>query len=342
MKQLKHFLIVGLMVAVFTAALGFFFETAPILPQAASRQAEPIDQLFGFHFWIMAFLFSLIVGFMLYSIVAFRQKPGELLDGDHIEGHTGLEIAWTVLPLVIVVAFSFLGGQALSDTLRADPQAIRINVTARQWDWSFYYPEYDITTDVLALPLDQQVLLRLRSEDVIHSFWVPEFRVKQDLLPGDQVRELRITPTEEGTYQLVCAELCGTSHAYMVKDVLVLSPSEYDAWIQAAIAADPSKSEDPVVRGRHWVTINGCAGCHSTNGAQIVGPTWKGIYGRTETLTDGTSQVVDDAYILESIREPSAKIVQGFNSPSVMPAYGPDKLTDEQIADIIEYMKTLK
>ena len=177
----------------------------------------------------------------------------------------------------------------------------------------------------------------MQSTDVIHSFWVPEFRVKQDVVPG-RVTEYRITPTLIGNYKVRCAELCGTSHAYMEGPVIVNSEADYNAWIstQSAIAAEASKT--PEGQGKLLTVRNGCIGCHSVDGAKMTGPTWFGLYGSNVPLADGTTVIADDAYISESILNPKAKEVAGF-SPTVMPPFA---LSETEISNIIAYLKTLK
>jgi cytochrome c oxidase subunit 2 len=177
----------------------------------------------------------------------------------------------------------------------------------------------------------------MTSNDVIHSFWVPEFRVKQDLVPG-RITELRITPTLEGDYKVRCAELCGTSHAYMEKPVVVSSQEEFESWMSEQLALAEEASQTPEGRGQAMVAANGCAACHSTNGAAGIGPTWFGLFDHEVELTDGSVVVADEAYLTESIKAPQSKIVAGFEN-QLMPIYG---FTDEQIADIVAYIKTLR
>jgi cytochrome c oxidase subunit 2 len=177
----------------------------------------------------------------------------------------------------------------------------------------------------------------MTSNDVIHSFWVPEFRVKQDLVPG-RITELRITPTLEGAYVVRCAELCGTSHAYMEKPVFVTSQEEFDVWMEEQLALAEEASQTPEGRGQALVAANGCTACHSINGSPGIGPTWLGLFGRQEEMTDGTVLTADEAYIHESIKAPQEKIVAGFEN-QLMPVYG---FTDEQIDDIVAYIKTLR
>jgi cytochrome c oxidase subunit 2 len=256
-----------------------------------------------------------------------------------MEGNSRLEVIWTLAPLATVLFFAYLGGQSLAQTMRADPKALNVKVIGQQWSWRFEYPDTGIVSNEMVLPVNKQVLLALSSNDVIHSFWVPEFRVKQDALPGGDafVRNLRITPTLLGNYKVRCAELCGLQHSYMEAPVRVLSEQDFEAWVTEQTGA----SNDPVERGKKVATQFGCAACHSVDGSKLVGPTWKGLYGSQVTLSDGSTVTADDAYLHESIVSPNAKIVQGF-APGVMPQNFGSQLSDKQIADVIEYIKSLK
>lgn len=336
---MKHFAIVAVLVIVVTALLIVGLNYAHLLPAQASAQAVPIDSLFNLEFKVIAFLFALIVVFLVYSIVVFRRKSGDLKDAGHMQGNTKLEVAWTVAPLVTVVFFAYLGGQSLSATLRADPNPLRVKVIGQQWSWRFEYPDLGIVSDTLRLPVNKQALLLLSSVDVIHSFWVPQFRVKQDALPGGDafVKDLRLTPTELGQYQLLCAELCGERHTYMIASVIVSTQADFDAWV----ATETTASNDPVARGQKVSQTNGCLACHSSDGSKKVGPTWKGLAGSTVILNDGTSVTADDAYLKESTFDPNAKIAQGF-PPGVMPENYGQRLTDQQIADVIAFINSLK
>lgn len=338
-SSMRHLIIAGLLVVVVTALLILGLGQIRLLPEQASVQARPIDQLFDLEFKVIAFLFSLIVVFMLYSVLVFRRKKGDTSDARHVEGNTRLEVAWTIAPLITVLFFAYLGGDALAETMRADPQALEINVVGQQWAWRFEYPRFGIVTDTLMMPVDQQAILKLSSNDVVHSFWVPEFRVKQDALPGGQefVRDLRVTPTITGDYKVRCAELCGLNHATMESPVKVVSREEFEAWV----IEETGVSEDPVERGRELATNYGCVACHSLDGTRIVGPSWLGIFGSSETLTDGTSVTVDEAYLRESILNPTLKIVAGY-PPNVMPLNYEQQLNDQQIADIIAFIMSLK
>jgi cytochrome c oxidase subunit 2 len=321
------------------------------LPTAASAQADPIDTMFQNHFILMAFLFALIMVMMFYSAAVFRRRPDDIEDGPHIHGHTGLEIAWTVIPTLVVVGFGIYGTIVLGDITREQDNEMVVSVVGQQWSWSFAYPEHDVRSARLVLPVGQPVLLELQSNDVLHSFWVPEFRVKQDLVPG-QMKTLRVTPTEIGNYRLRCAEICGTGHSDMLADVWVVSQADFEQFLIDASFRYSDLS--PEERGEQFYIELGCSGCHSLDGTTGVGPTWQGIWMREEMLADGTTAIVDEEYIRNSILNPDAQIVQGFN-PGIMSAQDfPTRIAEleeqilasegaeiDVIADLIAFMQTL-
>jgi cytochrome c oxidase subunit 2 len=334
---MKHFLIIALLVIVSTYAIHVGLSSVGLLPALASAQGVSIDRLFRIYEWGIAFLFSLIMVILLYSLVVFRRKKGETGDGAHIEGNSQLEIAWTVLPLIAVLFLASLGAQSLGQVRRIDPSAMQVKVIAGQWYFQFQYPDYGIGSNELYLPVGKQVDLQMTSNDVIHSFFVPEFRLKQDILPGRTV-DLRITPTVTGHYKVSCAQLCGANHAYMTANVVVVSQSEFQAWItqQQATAA-----QNPVLHGLQLVQGFGCPVCHSTDGTKKTGPTWQHLYQSTVTLTDGTKVVADEKYLSNSIVNPNLQIVAGF-SPNVMPGTFGQTMDAAQIQAILAYIESLK
>jgi len=336
---MRHFVIVGILVIAMTFLTYAGLDAAHLMPTEASAQASEIDWMWDLQLKGMAFLFALIVVPMLYSLVVFKRKKGDTTDAEHIEGNTPLEITWTVIPLFVVVIFAYLGAGNLSRTLRSSSDAMVVKVVGSQWSWKFVYPDYGVTSNELYLPKGQAITLKMESTDVIHSFWVPEFRVKQDLVPG-RVTELHITPTKLGDYQVRCAELCGTSHYKMEQPVIVVDDAKFATWIaeQQVIAAEAAKN--PVTRGEFLVAGNGCAACHSINGAANIGPTWFGLAGEEVELESGETVIADDAYLIESITDPKAKVVKGF--APVMPETYKSIFTEEQITDIVAYIKTLK
>lgn len=337
---MRHFVIVGILVIAISVLTFIALDSAGLMPVQASEQAAGIDWMWNMEAVAISFLFSLIVVPMFYSFVVFRRREGDTTDAEHVEGNTTLEIVWSIVPLFLVVIYAYLGAVNLADTLRADPDAMVVKVTGIQWSWTFEYPPVDgvtVVSDELHVPVGKQVLLQMTSKDVIHSFWVPEFRVKQDLVPG-RITELRITPTREGNYMVRCAELCGTSHYDMEKPVIISSQEEYDTWIGEQREIAIKLAATPEGAGQLLVANNGCAACHSIDGAAGIGPTWFGLFDSEEELSDGSVVHVDDAYLIESIKAPQAKIVAGFET-QLMPTYG---FTDEEVNNIVAYLKTLR
>ena len=338
-SPMRRFVIVGILVAVVAVITYLLLTTIGILPDQASAEAVPIDRLFEMHFVVVSFLFALITVLMVYSMIVFRRRRGDVTDGRHIKGSARLEIFWTVVPLLAVLYFSYIGSVTLAETQKNDPQALVIDVVGGQWYWSYTYPDFNITTNELYLPVDRTTLLKMRSVDVIHSFWVPEFRVKQDVLPGDNfMRELEVTPNKLGEYQVLCAEMCGVQHAYMYNPVYVVTQEEFDAWVDEQMNLAQA---DPAARGEIAAQNSGCLSCHSVDGTERVGPTWLGLYESERVLQSGETVIVDDDYLYTAIVDPNEHIPQGF-PPNVMPQTYDETLTEEQIRDMIEYIETLK
>jgi cytochrome c oxidase subunit 2 len=338
-SSMKHFVFAGVLVLIMTVLVDLLLSVTRLLPVQASLQAQPIDRLFDIEIIAISFLFSLIVVFIVYSLVVFRRKKGQEEDGAYFKSNNPLEIIWTIIPLGAVIGLSYFGAITLGQTRQADPTPLEIKVVAGQWYWRFEYPEYGVVSDKMYMPVDKQAKLTLTSMDVIHSFWVPEFRVKQDLLPGENlVRELRITPTLVGEYKVRCAEMCGTSHAYMESPVIVVSQADFDAWLQGELAAIGT---DPVARGERWAKNNGCQSCHTVDGKPGVGPTWKGLFGKTVQLMDGSSAVVDESYLENAITNPNLQVEVGTVA-NVMPQNYKDSISAEQISDIIAFIKSLQ
>lgn len=356
MGRFKHVINIVILVALSTVGLRLLFDVILALPAAASAEAGPIDVLFDAHYWMIAFLFSLIMVLMLYSVFVFRRKDDDETDGPHVHGNTRLEIGWTIIPTFVVIGFGVWGAVALNEITRPKEGEMTVDVVGKQWIWSFGYPEQDdIQSGELVLPVDRTIVLKMNAEDVIHSFWVPEFRVKQDLVPGRETT-LRITPTETGLYRLRCAEICGLNHTQMEADVRVVSAEEFQAWVEEKSAAPAFAEMTPEERGAFWSGAEGfgCIACHTIDGTPGVGPTWQGLYQRQEQLTDGTTVTADDEYILNSIYDPNSQIVVGFN-PNIMPQNYLEQFAarEQEIeaaeaidldiaADIIAYIKTLQ
>ncbi len=334
---MKNFIIITLLIIASTIAIHSGFVAINLLPVEASAQAVTTDQLFQFYMWGIAFLFSLIIVTMFYALIVFRRRKGETGDGTPIKQNSLLEFSWTAIPLVAVVYLAYMGARSLSENRRIDPSAMVVKVISQQWNWQFQYPDYLIASKDLYLPVGKQVDFQLTSLDVIHGFFIPAFRIKQDALPGRTI-DLRVTPTLIGEYYLACSQLCGSHHTEMTAKVYVVSQADFDAWVKKTVASAP---KDPVLIGQLLATLNGCAVCHSTDGSIKVGPTWLHLYDSTVTLSNGQKVVANDQYITESIVNPNAKIVAGF-SPNVMPDTFANILSQAQITDLIAYIKSLK
>lgn len=361
MKKYKHAIAVFVLTILSTIGLYILFRFFLYrFPAQASAEAVIIDNFADIHFWLQAFLFALIMVIMLYAVFAFRRQPDDESEGPHVHGHTGLEIIWTIVPTAVVIGFAVYSVGILNGLLAPEQGERTIEVVGRQWSWQFIYPDIDRKPSTeLGLLVDQPVVLHMRSadKDVIHSFWVPEFRVKQDLLPVENPETdyyvLRFTPTQEGEYKVRCAEICGLRHSQMFATVRVMNQTDYDAW--AAVVAEGLSLDDlaslddmtPEERGEIFYTQFGCNGCHSLDGSALAGPTWLNLYGREEALTDGTSVIVDDAYLYESILNPNVKVTAGYN-PGIMPQTFEDQFNsfgwgdaDQITNDLIAFIKTV-
>jgi cytochrome c oxidase subunit 2 len=220
-----------LVFAIVASAAGLTLALAPgWLPTPASEEADRIDFVFWFVTGICIFIFAIVAAVLSYAVFKFRRKPDDDSDGPPVHGHTGLEILWTAIPTVLVTAIAVVSAIVLAENDAAGANPLRVNVTAQQFAWTFSYPQYrNKQSAVLRLPNHRSVVLRMTSKDVIHSFWVPEFRQKQDLVPGI-TPTLHITPTRVGTYPVICTELCGLGHALMRSRAVVMKPDEFQRW----------------------------------------------------------------------------------------------------------------
>jgi cytochrome c oxidase subunit II len=333
---MKHFVVIFILVIASTFLVHTGLISAHLLPAQASLQALTVDEVFGIHMWLISFLFSLIMIILVYSLIFFHRRKGETGDGAYITGNSTLEITWTAIPLVLVIALAIIGAQTLGVVQQIDPSAMVVKVVAGQWFWNFQYPDYGIASKELWLPFGKQIDLQMTSNDVIHSFWVPQFRIKQDIVPG-RTTDLRITPTLIGDYTVYCNQLCGLRHAYMQSPVKVVSQADFDKWVSQQQANAP---KDPALAGQLSAQNYGCANCHTTDGTKSTGPTWLHLYGSNVKLSDGSTVVADDTYIKNSIINPNLQIVAGFQS-NVMPDFS--KVLDQtMVDDLIAYLKTLK
>jgi cytochrome c oxidase subunit II len=304
------------------------------LPPESSSVAPLVDTAFYFVLYVSAFFFILIVTLMTFFVLRYRRRPG-VGPGQSPSHSTLLEVTWSVIPLILVAIMFGLGFAGFIDMRTPPRDAYDIRVTGQKWSWNFQYPG-GYEDGNLHVPVDEPVRLTMSSKDVIHSLYVPAFRIKQDLVPG-RYTTAWFRATQPGEYDLECAEYCGTSHSDMLAKVIVHRPGEFETWLQEA--EKQNKNLSPVDRGRQLYLRRGCAACHSTDGTAKTGPSFKGIYGETHDFENAPPTKVDDNYIRESILTPSAKIRKGF--PDKMTVYK-GQLSDDQITALIEFIKSLK
>ncbi|MCB0281897.1 MAG: cytochrome c oxidase subunit II [Calditrichae bacterium] len=303
-------------------------------PEQGSTIASEVDLLFHFVLYLSIFFFILVTGGSFYFAWRFRKK-GEDQFTPNISHNTSLEIFWTVIPTILVFIIFIWGFKTYLKMNVTPANSMEVNVTAQKWFWTFGYKEGATTTNELVVPVNKSVKLLMSSQDVIHSFFVPAFRVKMDVLPN-RYTSLWFEATKTGEFDLFCTEYCGKGHSEMIGKVKVLSDAEFASWL--ASSSGPSDLP-PAEYGKELYKSKACFTCHSIDGTPSVGPTFKGVFGRTEELTDGSSITVDENYIRHSILEPQSQVVKGFQP--VMPTYQ-GVLNSQQIDALIAFLKTVK
>ena len=308
--------------------------TFRLFPEAASTMAGRVDGLLYFLLAISAFFVTLIAGLILYFMVRYRrQRDDEVPEAIH--GSFALEAGWTVIPFLITMVIFFWSASIYVTLARPPDDAVQVNVVGRQWMWKVQHMEGRREINELHVAVGRPVRLVLTSEDVIHSFYVPAFRVKMDAVPG-RYTQLWFQPTIAGTYHLFCAEYCGTLHSGMIGRIVVMEPDDFQRLLSGA--APGASSSLPVAEaGAKVFQDQGCPSCHrGDTGAR--GPNLAGVFGSTVKLADGGTVVADEAYLRESILRPSAKVVAGFQP--VMPTYQ-GIVSEESVMQLIAYLKSL-
>jgi cytochrome c oxidase subunit 2 len=307
---------------------------AGFMPRRASSVAEAVDRVFGLIFWVSAVFFALIVACIVVFVAKYRATASRREPDASPSHDTRLELLWSAIPLALVFVIFGAATRTYLRMTEQDPGAspLRIQVTARRWSWWFDHPGGKGAKE-LHLVAGRPAELVLASDDVIHSLFVPEFRLKQDVVPGRLTRMV-FTPTLAGTFPIVCAEYCGTNHSRMGA-VAVVHPDQpsFDAWAREGLAADASLVE----MGKRIFEERGCVACHSVDGSPRVGPSLKNLWGRQERLEDGSTIRVDESYVRESILQPAAKIAAGFQN--VMP---PMPLDERELAGVVAYLRSLR
>jgi cytochrome c oxidase subunit 2 len=320
-RAILQMVLIGIVVGIATGGVAYFI---PWLPAQASKEAEAIDAVYWFVAIICAVIFAIVAGVSVYAGWKFRAAPDDTEDGAPIHGHTGLEVIWTVVPTVLVTAMSVYSGVVLTQIERLPDDHRVVKVTAQQFAWSFEYGEEQLTTGELVLPVGETAKLELTAEDVIHAFWVPEWRVKKDAVPGI-VTEIVVTPTKEGRFPVICAELCGLGHAAMRARAVAVSAEEFDQWVadqKRAAAAAAS------VQGKQ-LFADQCGSCHALADA--------GTTAETGPNLDSVLPGKNAEYVREQIVNPNSKITPGFQ-PDVMPQDFGEQLSEPQIDSLVDYL----
>lgn len=331
---------------------------ANTLPYAASEVAESWDTFYIWMNYLLIAFFILVIGLMVLFALKYRARPGK--KSSDISHHDVLEFVWTAVPTVLVMAIFAWSWIVYRQMTEPPTDAMEVKVMAQSWAWNFQYDDGRTTQNQLFVPVNKPVKLVMTSKmgDVLHSFFLPNMRVKQDVVPG-MYTYTWFKANTTGQHQIFCTEYCGTGHSAMLAKLIVLSEEDYKAWkwgkeiklppvvglggVQVAMQtsqASDAKNIDVVQVGRNLMASKGCIACHSDDGSARVGPSHKGIFGHSVELTNGQTIIADENYIRESIEAPQAKIVKGFEV-AAMPSYK-GQLSDDEIGAIIAYIKSLK
>jgi len=304
----------------------------PFFPEQASAMAWQVDGLYFLLVAVSAFFTLLIFALVLYFAVKYRRSvhphPAQ------IEGSLPLELTWTLIPLGICMVFFAWGSLIYFQEARPPKDAMEVYAVAKQWMWKFEYENGQRDINELHVPVGRDIRMVMSSQDVIHSFFVPAFRVKADVLPG-RYTETWFRPTKVGTYHLFCAEYCGTNHSAMIGQVIVMAPEEYQAWMNSGGGGGPTGSL--AANGERLFGQLGCATCHGLE-TQGRGPNLAGLYGKPVLMADGRTVTADENYIRESILNPGVKIVAGFKP--IMPTFQ-GQVSEEGLMALEAYIKSL-
>jgi cytochrome c oxidase subunit 2 len=321
-------------------------------PAQASEDAEQIDLLYDVLLVPSVIIFVLVMAVAIYSVIRFQARPGDMGDGAPIHGNAKLEVIWVVVPFLIVSALAAYAWIVLDDIEEKKPGELRVHVFGQQFAWSYEYRGKDgkpVRSNQLYLPVDKPVRFDISTRDVIHSFWIPDFRLKSDAVPGITTK-WRATPTRIGRHDIVCAELCGAGHSAMRASANVVSQQEFDRWLAKAGGGPPptgggggSQTGEEGASGtgggdgKEVFTANGCGGCHQLADAGSSGTTGPSLDELSQSIEQNGGGKSPEEYIRESIENPNAVVPEGF-AEGTMPANFGDTLTDEQIDALVQYL----
>jgi cytochrome c oxidase subunit 2 len=306
------------------------FTNFPLFPQQASVQAAQVDGIYFFMLAVTAFFSLLIAGLVVFFAVKYRRRHEDDV-GVAIHGSLALELLWTIVPFMITMVMFGWGAKVFFELYRAPAGAMEVYVVGKQWMWKVQHMGGQREINELHVPIGRPVKLTMGSEDVLHSYFIPAFRVKADVIPG-RYNMLWFTASRPGRYHLFCAEYCGTKHSGMIGTIIAMEPTEFQAWLGGGSASDT-----PAAAGEKLFQSQGCIACHR-QGAALQAPLLANLFGSTVTLQSGATVVADEAYIRESIVNPQAKIVAGFQP--IMPTFQ-GLVTEEQLLQLIAYVKSL-
>ncbi|MCB0717224.1 MAG: cytochrome c oxidase subunit II [Bacteroidetes bacterium] len=302
------------------------------MPEGASTMSGEVDSLFYLVYWISVVIFIGVVAAMAYFAIKYR-RTRESYVPPIVHENRFLEAAMIFIPLILTMVVFTFGFKTYLKMNIAPPTAYTIEAVASQWKWDFTYPNGKQVTGELHVPEGKPVKVHSTSMDVLHSFFIPQFRVKQDVVPN-RYSSVWFQATKVDSFDVFCTEYCGTSHSGMLAKVIVHKPEDFEAWLNAG-------DDRPLdVQGESLFKANSCNTCHSIDGSRIVGPTFKGLFGSSRTFADGTTRTADEDYLRQSIMQPGSEIVESY--PNVMPASYGTTLRPDDVTKIIEYIKTLK
>lgn len=302
------------------------------MPVQGSDLAARVDKLYGFLLIASFVSCVLVIGGLIYFALKYRRRS-EQDKTAYISHNNTLEFLWSFIPFLIFMFVFGWGWKLFHEMRHAPSNAMEVNVLAQKWSWSFTYKNGRTTTNEFYVPVGTPVKMIMTSADVLHSFFVPSMRVKQDVVPG-RYTSLWFDPKEEGDYQIFCTEYCGTGHSSMLAKVHVVSRPEFEEWLQN----DPYKSLSLADIGKK-IYESKCIVCHNLTAEKKVGPGFLGVFGASRQFSDGSSLVVDESYIRQSILTPNAKIVAGF--VPAMPTFA-GQLSEQELMGIVEFLKSQK
>jgi len=306
------------------------FTNFPFFPEQASAQAAQVDGIYFFMLAVTAFFSLLIAGLLVLFAIKYRRRHKDEVGAD-IHGSLALELLWTIIPFMITMVMFVWGAKVFFDIYRPPAGAMEVYVVGKQWMWKAQHMDGLREINELHVPVGRPVKLIMGSEDVLHSFYIPSFRVKADVIPG-RYNVLWFTATKPGRYHLFCAEYCGTQHSGMIGWVYAMEPGEFQTWLGGG-----NSSETPAAAGEKLFQAFACSSCHRDD-AGAPGPQLKGLFGKTVQLQNGATVVADESYIRESIVLPQAKTVSGF--PPIMPTFQ-GLVSEEQLLQLIAYVRSL-